>query len=209
MLTEFPKSELAVVASYQAGEARLKLKEFEPAYQHFLRASSGDGGNEVKEQALLRLGECQALTKRWAESENTYANFVERYAKSELLRRAQLGLGWARENQKKFTEAQDAYRGVLTGGDRDETSARSQFQIGECLFGLNKYDDAIKELIKVEVNYAFPAWGSKALLEIGRVLEAKGFKADAVARYQEVLQKYRDTESGTVAAERLKQLASL
>jgi TolA-binding protein len=59
------------------------------------------------------------------------------------------------------------------------------------------------------VNYAFPNWSSKALLEIGRVLEAKGLKADAVARYQEVVQKYGNTDSGAVAQERLKQLVSL
>ena len=48
-----------------------------------------------------------------------------------------------------------------------------RFQIGECHFASKQYDDAIKAFIRVEVNYGFPKWGARALLEMGKALEAK------------------------------------
>jgi len=194
------------VALYQAGEARLQLKEYEPAYGHFKALAESRGAGQYAEQALLRLGECAALTQRWQESENVFRRFVGEYEESEFLGRALFGQGWAMENQARYSEAVKAYKQVLTRGKKDETSARSQFQIGECLFSQKEYDEAVKALIKVEVIYAFPEWSAKALLESGRALEIPGKKAEASARYREVIDKYPDSHAATVARQKLDKL---
>lgn len=201
-----PESGFAGRAAFQAGEARLKLKEYEAAVGHFRRAAGSGSG--IGERGLLRRGECEALTGRWKESEASCAEFLKRYPESALAPRARFGRGWAQENQGKREEAVAEYRKVLAARGRDETSARSQFQIGECLFALKRYDEAIKELIKVEVSYGYPQWRSRALLEIGRVLEAQKKKGDAAARYREVLRKYGDLEAAAVARQLLDKMSS-
>jgi len=232
LITAFPRSRHLALALYQAGEGRLALKEFEPAYRHFrrlidfadgagensdesgadarggrdLRKNSSDSGGAYSEQALLRLGECAALTQRWKESENVCLRFARQFPKSDFKNRALFGRGWALENQQRYTEAIEAYGKVLERGRRDETSARSQFQIGECLFAQQKYDEAIKALIKVEVMYAFPEWSAKALLETGRALEIPGKSSEARACYSEVVEKYPDTDAALVARRKLEAL---
>ena len=115
MLTEFPKSELAVVASYQAGEARLKLKEFEPAYQHFLRAASGDGGNEVKRAGV-------ATARRMSGADETLGGIgehVREFLWSTIRRanfsaaRSSASVGRAR-TRRNSPRREEAYRTVLT-----------------------------------------------------------------------------------------------
>lgn len=206
MIEGFGESSRKPVALYQAGEARLKLKEYEPAYGHFKALADSRSAGEYAEQALLRLGECAALTQRWQESENVFRRFAGEFAESEFLGRALFGQGWAMENQARYAEAVIAYKQVLSRGKKDETSARSQFQIGECLFSQKEYDEAVKALIKVEVIYAFPEWSAKALLETGRALEIPGKKVEAAARYREVIDKYPDSDAATVAEQKLDKL---
>ena len=209
MLALNPKSEKIVMASYQAGEARLRMKDFEAARQHFARASlAGKTADGLHEQALLRQGETEALTNRWAESQRSYEEFLRSYAASEFLQRARFGIGWALENQKRFPDAIKRYQEVLAATERDETSARAQFQIGECHFAAKLYDDAIKAFVKVEVNYAHPKWAARALLGMGKALEAKGDPEKAKASYEQIVKKYPSTTAATAAKSLIAKLGS-
>ena len=208
LIEEYPKSELLALAHYHAGEAALQQREYTRARQHF--ASTVSDANllpQFRESALVRLGEAQALTSQWPESEASYSMFVDSHAESKLLRRARFGQGWARENQSKFDEAIRSYRQVLAAGNRDETAARAQFQVGECLFALKEYDDAIRELLKVEINYAYPQWVSKSMLEMGRALEAKGEKIRAIEQFELLAEKYPRSDAAIVARKRVDELS--
>lgn len=209
MLALNAKSEKLVMASYQAGEARLRLKEYEPARNHFSRVvQAGKTEEGLHEQALLRLGEAEGFTNRWADSMRSYEKFLSSYADSDFAQRARFGIGWSLENQNRYPDAIKRYEEVLVKGDRDETSARAQFQIGECHFAAKAYDDAIKAFVKVEVNYAYPKWSSRAMLDMGKALEAKGEPAKAKASYEQIVQKYPDTTAASAAKTLIAKLGS-
>jgi TolA-binding protein len=206
LIKESPASALVLPASFQAGEARLKLKEYPAAHELFSRAVALEREKKaLTEPSLLRLGEVQGLTGLWADSEKTYTEFISTFPSSEFLRRARFGLGWARENNKDYAKAIEAYAQVVAEGVKDETGARCQFQIGECRLALEQYDEAIKAFVDVEVNYAYPHYSSKALLEMGVCLERKGDNAAALDQYREIVAKYPDTEAASVARQALKQ----
>ncbi len=206
MTAEFPESSRVAVALYQAGEARLKIKEYEGAYLNFRKLYDSGYNNEYTEQALLRLGECAALTSRWKEAEGVYLTFTDHYKESKFLNSALFGRGWALENQGRYTEAVEAYAKVLARGTHDEMSARSQFQTGECYFAMKEYGKAVKALIKVDVMYAYPSWGSKALLETGRALELEGNINGARDRHKELIEKYPKSDAAVVARKKLSSL---
>ena len=94
------------------------------------------------------------------------------------------------------------YRRVAAG-HQGPTAARAQFQIGECLFAQGKHEEAARELLKVDILYAYPEWSAAALYEAGRCLEATGKAADARAQYEQVVQKHGDTRWAKLAGERL------
>ncbi len=211
--------EIVLQAAYQAGEARLKLKEFKEAMANYQKALAADPSDKIlHEQAQLRLGESQGLTTAWNASETTYTKFIAKYPTHDFIRKAHLGLGWALENQKKYAPAIASYKKVVESGEPDEDGARAQFQIGECHLVQNEYGNAIKEFVRVTISYGHKNWVSKALLEIGHTLDrqadalkAKGQveeadtkKKQARERYQEVIEKYPATDAATVAKERLK-----
>jgi TolA-binding protein len=206
MIAEFPQSERIATARYQAGEMRVKLKEFEPALVHFTAAVAIRNAKDIRESALIRQGEMQTLTGKWTDAAATHLHFQGEFPASKWIQQARFGAGWAIENQRQYDRAMAEYRKVVAERTTDEISARAQFQIGECLFGLQRYDEAMQELVRVDVNYKFPAWSGKALFEVGRALEAKGDKARAMEQYRAVMDRFPKEEVGVAARTRLFEL---
>ncbi|MBL7134259.1 MAG: tetratricopeptide repeat protein, partial [Phycisphaerae bacterium] len=196
-------------AAFQAGEARMRTKEYDAALVHFTQAvAATKAGTDDHASALIRRGECEALTGQWKASQATFAAFIQQYgrAKHKLLPQAQFGMGWAMENQKDYAQAIAAYRLVTARGVKDSLGARCQFQIGECLFATDKLDPAVKEFILVEATYAIPEWTARAILELGRIREAQDREDEAMDRYKEVIKRFSDTAAAGVAKTRLKAL---
>ncbi len=207
LLASKHKNTFVPSALFQAGEARMKLREHGPALEHFTKAVAA-GKTAVHEAALLRRAQCEALNEKWEGSQASAELFLETYPKSKYLTDAQFSLGWALENQGEHAKAIPVYRKVTARRQVDEISARCQFQIGECLFVTEQYDAAIPELVIVETRYGFPKWTSKAVLELGRVLEAQGKKKEAAERYREVKKRFPKTAAADVAENLLKKLGA-
>lgn len=203
VLAGFPKTDVAATAHYQAGECRMKLLEYQSARDHFAAVQDAKNSKEVAESALLRLGESNALLKEWSAASAAYNTFQVAYPRSRWIQHSRFGSGWALENKKDYVGAIAQYRKVLAEKGADEMAAKSQFQIGECLFALNRFEEAIQEFMRLDVTYRIPEWNAKALLELGRVLEAKGDKPAAMARFKELIQRYPKDNAAGVAKERL------
>ena len=67
----------------------------------------------------------------------------------------------------------EAVRSLTRASEVDGQNAETFFRLGSVHNARGSYDDAIKAFVKVEVNYAYPKWSARALLELGKALEAK------------------------------------
>ena len=99
-----------------------------------------------------------------------------------------------------------AYRDV-TMRHQGRTAARAQFQVGECLFAQGRFDEAVRELVKVDILYAYPQWSAAALYEAGRCFQETGNPVDARKQYEQVRRDYGDTKWAAMARQRLDELA--
>ncbi|MBT5691890.1 MAG: tetratricopeptide repeat protein [Opitutae bacterium] len=207
MLTLNPKSERLVMAAYQAGEARLGLKEHTAASVHFKKAvAGGEQGDTLHEQGTIRLGETLGMANKWTDAQRTYQGFLQQYPKSKFVLQASFGIGWAMENQKQYPQAVQAYQKVLDIGGKDETTARCQLQVGECLFAQKKYAEAVPAFLKVRINFNYPNLSSLALLEMGRALEVSGKVDQARSTYEELIRDFPKSKSAVVAKPLLSKL---
>src|SRR5262249_5062712 len=94
------------------------------------------------------------------------------------------------------------YKEVIAGSE-GRTAARAQFQIGECLFALKRYDEAARELLKVDILYAYPEWTAGALYEAGRCLTQMGQRDEAGGQFKQVADRFKDTEWARLASQQL------
>ncbi|MFQ5410759.1 MAG: tetratricopeptide repeat protein [Phycisphaerae bacterium] len=203
---QFPQSEFLSSAAFFCGESLFNLGRHAEAVGHFDRILQGDNTDPLCAPSLLRLGECQAKLQRWALSEQRFGAFLTRFGDSPQWYQAEFGIGWARENQGLHDEAVEAYRRVIAR-HTGPTAARAQFQIGQCLFAKKQYEEAVRELLKVDILYAYPEWSAAALFEAGRCFEKLSKTVEARRQFQTVVDKYKETRWAEPASMRLVALA--
>ena len=197
-----------VTAAWQAGECRWNIKEFPLALANYQKAVAAKKPEEkeqavLQEQALLRVGQCQDQLGQWPVAEASFKKFIGAHPKHDQIRAAQYGFAKALKSQKKYDEALAAFAPVLEEGIRDELGAQAQFLVGECHLEQEEFDKAIAEYVKVEINYAFPDWQSKAVFEMAVALSRKGEAGKAKAQYERLIAKFPDTEAAKAAKAKL------
>lgn len=199
--------ERAPAAALYCAEALLKLNQPQKALPHLERAAQPAVNPAIRAPALLRLGECAAQLQRWDDSQRAYAQYIELEPDGPQVFQARFGVGWAHENRGRLDDAIAEYRAVIAG-HQGPTAARAQFQIGECLFALKRYPEALRELLRVEILYSYPEWSAAALYEAGRCLELMDKPDDARKQFETVRSKYADTRWAALAAQALSKPAA-
>ena len=58
----------------------------------------------------------------------------------------------------KFDEAREAYQAVIEARKGGDLAARAQLMRGETYFHQKRYDEALRELLKVDILYNAPKW---------------------------------------------------
>lgn len=207
LMRDYPNSALLASTHLFCGESLFNLNKIPQATQHFSTVVEKYKDDPACANSLLRLGECHAASGNWAESEKAFSVYLKRFADSELWFQAQFGHAFALENQQRPDDAIAGYRKVIERHS-GPTAARAQFQIGECLFAKKKYDEAVRELLKVDILYAYPQWSAAALYEAGRCFEELAKPAEAKAQFEQVQDKYPDTEWAKLASQRLTAMSS-
>ena len=74
---------------------------------------------------------------------------------------------------------------------------------------MQNYELAIISFNKVEKEFTkHPAWQSKSVLEIGRILIAQGKRNEAIKRFQDVLNIYGKEKAALVARQYIQEISS-
>ena len=194
-------------ALFYAGESRDKLTQHVAASEHFAMLVQKYPDHEAAAPGLLRLGESLSSAHEFTKSEQRFRDYLQKHPESDAWFQAQFGIAWALENQDKHDQAIAAYQKVVER-HQGPTAARAQFQIGECLYALKKYDEAVRELLKVDILYAYPEWSAAALFEAGRCFEALEKPHEARAQFELVRERFPDSRWADLAGEKLRSQAN-
>ncbi len=203
---DHPESALAPAADLLLGDAYVALDRARDAVRAYERAA-GAGTGDLTPAATLRLGDALARAGMWAESREQFEEFLSKHADSPHAYEARFGIGWALEHEGRHEEAREAYSAVVAS-HKGPTAARAQFQIGECLFAEEKFDEAVRELLRVDILYDYPEWSAAALYEAGRAFEQLRKFGEARRQFRDTIDRFPDSDWAPLARERLDRLAS-
>jgi TolA-binding protein len=205
---QFPSGSLRLLAEYGAAEAVFRLGDFEAARTRFQQLAGEAHGRDkaISAVALLRQAQAFSHQEKWeaayrlaSQVESAFPGFEEQYEVDYIL-------GRCLANRAEFEKAREAYRRAIVspGGKKTKTAANAQLMIAETYFHQKNFESALREYLKVEILYAFPAVQAAALVQAGKCHESLGEWKQAAEVYTRIAGRYGDTTFARVAAERLK-----
>jgi TolA-binding protein len=206
LLKEFPKSELAPMAEFGVAEAVFRQGDAVTAEERFRKLTEQAQWHDASWPALVRLRVAQTLChqKKWKEAlaiaekiEKAYPGFEEQYE-------VDYAIGRCLADQADFERAREAYRKVIrsASGAKTETAAKAQLMIAESFYHQKNYEAALREYLRVEILYAFPAEQAAALMQAGRCHEHLGEWKEAAAAYSRLIKTYPNTKFAKEAGQR-------
>ena len=78
--------------------------------------------------------------------------------------------------------------------------------IGQIQFQQKKYAEAVKSFYLVLYGYPYPQWQADAAFEAAKCFEALHKKSQAIKQYQELIEKFPQSDKVTAAKSRLEAL---
>jgi TolA-binding protein len=198
LLAEFPDGDCRAEAEFGVAEAYYRQQRFDEAISRLqpLVEETAAHGEPWMASIHLRLAQSLSVKKRWNEAYQAASRIQRQFPGFVAQYEADYVMGWSLANQAEFEQARDSYHKVLRNpaAERTETAAKAQCMIAETFYHQKNWQEALREYMKVEILYKFPYWQSISLIQAAKCHEALGERKEAIALYQQVVEKYSKAE---------------
>jgi TolA-binding protein len=155
--------------------------------------------------AMLRPEQEEQRKETWQKGLALVDRLVKEFPDTSYLPEALYERGWALQNLGRFDEATNEYQQVLAKSNA-EPAARAQFMIGQVQFQQKKHVDALRSFLAVLSNYPYPQWQADAAFEAAKCFEVLHKKSQAVKQYQELIDKFPQSDKVPAAKSRIESL---
>jgi len=197
----YPNSVLASDAAFVQAECLFKQSKFAaalPAYEQVRETSNP----EFQALALLHAGQAAGQLQQWDRSLALLERCTREFPDSAYVPEALYEKAVAKQNQGRLDDALSLYEAV-TAKSNAEVAARARFMIGEIYFERKDHKEALRQFFKVASGYSYPQWQAAAHFEAGRCFEVLGKVGQAKQSYQEVVEKFPESDKVALARSRL------
>jgi TolA-binding protein len=208
LLVEFPTSPYRREAQYMRAESALRNGDAVTAESGFAALlgeppAATDPKGLIAAVKLKRI-QCWVMLKRWNDALRGAESLKSElavgdpsiadldYARGQAL----LGLG-------RLDQALAAFQAVIDVRKEGELAAQAQLMHGETYFHQDRFHEALRDFLKVDILHDSPRWQAASLLEAGKVYERLDQWADAAETYERLLGKFPTEPSAPQARQRL------
>ena len=221
----WPKGPLAADAAFMEAECLFKQKKYSDAaaaFEHVKETSSidfqvlsllhGAQAQDAQALAMLRPDQEKQRTETWQKGLALVERLIKENPETRVfarcLVRARLGLAESRPLGRRHGRLSTGAGRQAKSKDKSnaEPAARPQFMIGQIQFQQKKYADAVTSFYLVLYEYPYPQWQADAAFEAARCFEALHKRSQAVKQYQELIEKFPQSDKVSAAKSRLESL---
>jgi len=180
---QFPHSEFVPEAYEHAGVLLQKMGRFDDARAAFAAVAEGP----FSEKAACGVADCWRASGKHKEAVEAYALVLSKWPQGECRAQALLGRAGELRASGAFSDAIADYTTVAHDGET-MTSAQAMMGLAYCWFALQKWEDAARCFLKVDVLYGFDELKPEALAMAARCWVQAG-DPEKAAMYREDLKK--------------------
>jgi len=216
-LSDAPDGPLAADGRAMLGDALLTAGRPQDAVAPLTAAVKDPGrlsSPAIVGLAFVRAAESEAALGHWQQSLALAERFIRDHPDSPRVEEGRYAAAWAMQNLGRLDEAIESYRRIADAS-RTPLAARARLMEGESLFEQKRHGDAVKAFFKVAYGFgeaaappAYHPWQAQATFEAARCFEILGKPDQARALYEELLERYPDTQPVTAARKRLAALGT-
>ena len=105
--------------------------------------------------------------------------------------------------QGKYREAYQIYEKIANTGGNDPATINARYMMGECLFGLKEYDQAILDYQAIITNHPSSSKAPTAMLRQAIAFESLNDKDTAKILYRKILASYKESPEALQAQKKL------
>ncbi|MGB9690093.1 tetratricopeptide repeat protein [Thermogutta sp.] len=191
----YPKGSLVTDAIFMEAESLFMQNKFKEALQLY----ESQGPLESPDYEVLRLlhaGQSAGQIKQQDRALQYYQQVLAKFPATSEAIQANFEVGMIHYDRGELDTAWKVFEKVLENATQvpEETAARAQFMLGEISMQQKKYDEAVKYFFRVAYGYRLPQWQAAALFEAARCFETLQRPEQAAKLYQELIDKFPESD---------------
>jgi len=192
-------------AHLKLGTINFSKENYQKALSHYYKVIEKDEDGKLAFDAARNFAFVCKTMKEWQKAIAAYQIILERWGDEELEAKTVFDIAFCHFRDKKYSHAIEMFNRAIPLLEDKETQAEAQYWIGESVFGMENYEEAVSELLKVGYNYPqFTQWAASAELKAGEAYQNSKQIEKAVQIYERVISKYgKYSQWGTEASSRL------
>lgn len=169
------------------------------------KAASSSGGTRIradKRKKLITAGTAPAPQAAPVRTASTPSSSKPVAAAAPAETGSSLGKGKSLFDQGKFREAYQQFENISVSGSADDT-VEAKYMMGECLFALQEYDQAILDYQNIISNHPSSGKAPAAMLKQAMAFEKLNDKDTARILYKKLVATYKDSPEAQQAQQKL------
>ena len=200
--------EMSNQAHLKLGTINFSQEKYQDALIHYYKVIENDQDGELAFDAARNFAFVCKTIEEWQKAVAAYQIILERWGDQELEANTIFDIAFCHFRDKKYANAAEMFARSIPLLNDAEIQAEAQYWIGESYFGMDQYEIAVSEFLKVGYNYPdFTHWAASAELKAGESYQDMKKIEKARRIYERIIDKYgRYSQWGTEAAKRLENL---
>jgi TolA-binding protein len=194
LTAKYAKHDLAASGYLGLGVCLQKEKKFPEAAEAFRRlAAAASKDRRLREQALYELAWSLQEAGQQADALKAYADLAREFPKGALAADAYFQMAEARYAEKQYPEATDLYEKALGAAVDDRLKDKILYRLGWCKWAAEKYEESARLFDRLAAECPASDLVAEATFQAAESYVRLGKPADAIARFQRLLDpKFKD-----------------
>ncbi|MDO9577299.1 MAG: tetratricopeptide repeat protein [Candidatus Cloacimonadales bacterium] len=192
-------------AHFKLGTINFSNEKYREALDHYYIVIQNDEDGALALDAARNFAFVCKTIEEWDKAIAAYQIIIERWGDQKLEGETLFDIAFCHYRDKKYDKAAEMFGRAIPLLQDTELQAEAQYWIGESYFGMENYETAVAEFLKVGYNYAeYTQWAASAELKVGESYVEMRNIEKARRMYERIIDRYgKNSQWGTEAQKRL------